>query len=83
MDGRTWPRGHGVAPNSADLNPIENIWGIMKRRLELLDPSKADFDAKINEVWESLEMEFLERLIASMPTRMQMCIENEGGAIPY
>jgi transposase len=73
-----WP------PGSPDLNPIENVWGLIKRKLGLEDPSKvAEWKDKINDLWVHLDFNYLESLIMSMPRRIEMCIARNGDTIPY
>jgi transposase len=44
-----WP------PYSPDLNPIEEIWAWMKRKVREIGPSnRSDLEAAIDEVWEEL-----------------------------
>ncbi len=60
---------------SPDLNPIENLWQIMKCRLEKMDPRKSDnWIHQIEEIWDSINSEILESLIQSMPRRLEQCI---------
>lgn len=71
-----WP------PNSPDLNPIENLWAIIKHRVEVLVPkSMDDFRTKIEQVWDTLETEVIMNLINSMPERIRRCIEAKGECI--
>lgn len=63
-----WP------PSGADLNPIENVWGLLKRRLAAQSRRLPNADAlwsAIQEAWEALsrEPETSRALYASMPRR--------------
>jgi hypothetical protein len=69
---------------SPDLNPIENLWNELDRRLknrrcnseeELFDVLKAG--------WEALPDDLLESLVDSMPRRCQAVIEARGNATKY
>ncbi len=57
---KSWLNGHGVGvldwpANSSDLNPIENLWGIVKRKMRNKRPKKADeLKATDKETWASL-----------------------------
>ncbi len=65
--------------NSPDFNPIENIWLIMKRRLEAMEPkSVAEWKVKIQEIWEQLSHELVESLIRSLSRRIEECIASGG-----
>lgn len=43
-----WP------PKGCDINPIENLWGIMKSEWEVQEKTKASIIQKSTETWESL-----------------------------
>lgn len=69
---------------SPDLNPIENLWSVIKRRLEKLDPTKIeDMKYGIEKIWEDIDEEILESLIGSMKKRLELCIAAEGEKIKY
>ena len=55
--------------NSPDLNPIENIWGIMSKRIYSSGSFSDLFSLKkkIKEVWNSLDQEIIQNVILSMP----------------
>jgi hypothetical protein len=73
-----WPAG------SADLNPIENLWAIMKRRAEQLQPmTREDLIQILVDVWESLETDVINALVDSVATGMNLVIENAGDRIRY
>ena len=70
--------------HSPDLNPIENLWSIIKQKLEKEDIwKKSEFIEKIEKVWEELSEEIVQNCIDSMPRRLSMCIKNEGTYIDY
>lgn len=86
---RTWAIDNGLElvdwpPYSPDLNPIENIWkllkeGICKQYPELSYAPKNNStlqrlcEAAI-EVWEDLEDDVIENLINSMPRRLEAVV---------
>ncbi len=54
--------------NSPDLYPIENLWGIVKRKMRDTRPNNADdLKAAIKATWASITPEQCHRLIDSMP----------------
>ncbi len=59
---KSWFNDHGVTvldwpANSPDLNPIENIWGIIKRKMRDTRPNNADnLKAAIKATWASLHL---------------------------
>ncbi len=57
---KSWFNDHGVTvldwpANSPDLNPIENLWCIVKRKMRDTRPNKADdLKAAIKATWASI-----------------------------
>ncbi len=70
--------------NSPDLNPIENLWGIVKRKMRDTRPNNADdLKAAFKVTWASITPEQCHRLIASMPHRIDAVIHAKGGPTKY
>ncbi|KAJ1299603.1 hypothetical protein OPQ81_012023 [Rhizoctonia solani] len=72
--------------NSPDLNPIENLWAELKRRLgEYENPPAGILELweRVQVVWNGLEQDYCQKLIDSMPRHMALVLENKGKAIPY
>ncbi len=86
---KSWFNNHGVIvldwpANSPDLNPIENIWGIVKRKMRDTRPNNADdLTAAIKATWASITPEQCHKLINSMPCRSDSVIHAEGGPTKY
>ncbi len=82
---KSWFNDHGVTvldwpANSPDLNPIENLWGIVKRKMRDTRPNNADdLKAAIKVTWASITPEQCHRLIASMPRCIDAVIHAKGG----
>ncbi len=61
-DTKSWFNDHGVTvldwpANSPDLNPIENLWSIVKRKMRDTRPNNADdLKAAIKATWASLHL---------------------------
>jgi len=74
-----WP------PQSPDLNPIENLWGLLKRRVWSHNfSSTTELKARIIAVWNhGLERELLEKLVFSMSDRLRAVIKARGGPTQY
>ena len=78
VDILTWP------PNSPDLNPIENLWGIMTRRVyrtKKVYSSVQELWIAINKCWNSLETELCENLIDGLDERLENIIAKRGGRV--
>ena len=77
--------GIGFQPaNSPDLNPIENVFSLMKRSVQKDAPSnEQDLRRSIERAWETLTPDVLRSLFKSMPTRMKEVIANKGERIAY
>jgi hypothetical protein len=68
------------ASESSDLNIIEEIWAIMKRRVEQKNPRYLEeFKEVIQEVWNEITPEFIKSYIDSMPNRIEKCLLAKGG----
>lgn len=73
-------------PCSPCLNPIENLWSNLKRRLARLNPRPTTQEALFaaaSELWDAYDQGEIDRLIMSMPHRMKATISANGGHIKY
>jgi len=77
---------------SPDLNPIENVWAILKTKVEKKIKNLVAKNKKISQEiflttimqeWNDLDNSVLLRCIESMPNRIQACIDAEGGHTKY
>jgi len=71
---------------SPDLNPIENLWKILKDRIQQRKPfpkTVQQLKIALKEEWSKLESNSLSNLINSMPKRVRMVIEEKGGHTKY
>lgn len=84
-----WFTDHGITvlnwpANSPDLNPIENLWDIVKRKLRVTRPNTVDeLKAAIEASWASITPQQCHRLIASMPRRIEAVISAKGFPTKY
>jgi len=72
--------------NSPDLNPIENLWAILKKKLGKMDCCRKDELIKsVIQVWFHDEdiKNHCSTLVESMPKRVNELIKNKGGHINY
>ncbi len=85
----TWFKDHGIPvlnwpANSPDLNPIENLWGIVKRKMRYARPNNAEeLKATIRATWALITPEQCHRLIDSMPRRIAAVIQAKGAPTKY
>ena len=80
---KSWSKDHGVRvldwpANLPDLNPIKNLWGIVKRKMRDTRPNNADdLKAAIKATWASITPEQCHS--ASMPCCIDAVIHAKGG----
>ena len=93
-----WPRDHGIylvawPPYSPDLNPIENLWKLLKEQIIKLHP-ESSYMPKSNyaiqklceaadEAWELFEDSLFEKLALSMQRRLEAVIRANGWYTKY
>ncbi len=69
---------------SPDLNPIEHLWGILKRQVEHHSPSSIQsLKEVILEEWKKIDLAKCRQLVHSMPRRLGAVIKNHGGHTTY
>ena len=89
-ESKDWFREEGIEvldwpSKSPDLNPIENLWGILARKV--YDCGKVQFKTKehlinrIKKCWNELDQEVLKKLIYLVPNRCIKVIETSGGKV--
>ena len=71
---------------SPDLNPIENVWGMMVR--DVYDNGQQysntkELETAILAAWDRVSMDYLTKLIKSMPKRMKEVFKTNGNIINY
>lgn len=70
--------------NSPDLNPIENMWQVMKNNVEKRMPKDiAELTRFLAEEWEAIPQETVNNLVISMKKRCELVIEQNGDRISY
>jgi hypothetical protein len=84
-----WLRRHQIIvmmlpAKSPDLNPIENVWSLLRSRVTARRPTtKAQLEAAIITEWQSLTREDCASLVNSMPDRLEAVIEASGWHTRY
>ena len=66
--------------NSPDLNPIENLWRLIKKYVFTLTPTTLDeLKQTIKEIWcKDIDQNVCKNLTDCMPSRIQKDIKNKG-----
>jgi len=86
---REWMSIHGIDtlpwPScSPDLNPIEHVWAIMKRRIQGFHyKSKGELWGVLTRMWTTFTPFFVRRFVDSMPNRVAAVIAAKGGNTKY
>lgn len=69
---------------SPDMNPIENLWAYLKRKLREREiTGKEMLKACIIEEWQKIPSDFCKKLVHSMDNRCQMVLNSKGRPIKY
>ena len=70
--------------NSPDLNPIENLWSIVKRNVEKRQPKNLDdLQRFMVEEWDNIPETIIKNLIGSMKRRCEAIIDQGGERINF
>jgi len=84
-----WRRENGInrmvwPAQSPDLNPIENVWAVMKLNVRKEKPTTVKALVRaIRREWEGLSEEYAQALISSMSRRVKGVIEANGDHLMY
>jgi len=69
---------------SPDLNPIENLWALLKREVSTSNPkSLEELIYSIFKCWKNLDKRVVCSIFNSIYKRIDMVIEREGDVIEY
>ena len=70
--------------NSPDLSPIENLWSIVERRVQAAGCKDfAEFKATLVKEWNGVSKELCGKLMGSMGSRLEACLEKGGKRFSY
>ena len=71
-------------PQSPDLNPIENLWDELDRRIRFtLIRTKEELRKGLQVEWQRTSAEYLTKIIYSMPKRLRHALNQKGYATKY
>lgn len=66
---------------SPDLNPIENLWALLKKRLALYDQAPKNLSelwSRVQTEWSNIPNQHIQNLVESMPKRVRSVIKAKG-----
>lgn len=70
--------------NSPDANPIENVWGLLKRKLQTIRcTSSEQLWVAVQKIWYELSKDYCKSLVESMPRRLKMIKDMKGHSTKY
>jgi hypothetical protein len=69
---------------SPDLNPIENLWSILDQATQFRQANtEEELFQILEQAWQKIPIDILNRLVESMPRRCQAVIDANGFATRY
>ena len=88
---KDWKKDNNIASlpwpaQSPDLNPIENLWDVLERRVRKHKPLPRNQDNLwqiLQEEWLKLDIDICNNLVDSMPRRIAAVIANKGNPTKY
>lgn len=76
---------HKIPPRSPDLNPIENIFHVVKNFLDdeaisfnIRKETFEDFKTRVINMFEKIDVDMIDRTIESMPKRIDAVLSSKG-----
>lgn len=71
---------------SPDLNPIEHLWGVLKRKLATYKTPPTSMEelwTRVQKEWEAISAEECQKLVETMPNRVAAVLKAKGGYTKY
>lgn len=79
-----------IPARSPVLNPIENLFHMVRRQLkedapqeEIKQETYSEFCTRVKETIQSYSSDYIDRTIASMPDRVQRVVKRKGGRTKF
>lgn len=89
LDSRLWilyncPKYLKTPPQSPDLNPIENLWSIFKKKLKYYHIRNViDLKKALKTEWAKIPPQLTTKLVESMPRRLNAVLKHRGYPTKY
>ncbi len=84
VDGGPQDQNPVMVSQSPDLNPIENLWNAIKRKMDGHKPSnKTRLLEFLLQEWDNVPQQQCERLVESIRRHIKAVIENQGYFTKY
>lgn len=69
---------------SPDLNPIENLWGILDQKVKAAEITNIQTLKRfLRKEWKTLPWQHIRNCVDSMPRRLELCRESGGNRLQY
>ena len=71
---------------SPDMNPIEHVWYLIKiaiNKRHVKPRNEEELKRVLLEEWEKIDIKIINKLIDSMPRRVEQLVEVRGGSTKY
>ncbi len=71
---------------SPDLNPIEHLWDVVEREILIMDVQPTNLQQlrdAIMSIWTNISEECFQRLVESMPQRIEAVLKAKRGPTRY
>lgn len=78
------PKVIATPPQSPDLNPIENLWDELERRVRQKPASShIELKKRLQEEWAKIGQDYTQKITGNMPKRLNDVIKNNGFSTKY